>query len=307
MQDWGDALCEALDAQEKSLAAACHLKPGMDAEEFEENLGLLLRWEQVRHLEEMFKGLGGNRANSWTNHVTQARTNMDRRMRTVMETVNSTLYALFGQRRVDDQRAESAYGNLLRELDEPDLVVATTNYDRAAEAALQSLGRQVDTGFRGPPERTRTLQPTGIVADRESTTPVLHLHGAVGWYEREGTVEDHYGDLPYNASLGTPVILYPDPDKDPTSDAFVSLLWAEFRAALDEADAVLALGHSLNDRALVQELSRAAESKKVAITFFSAGGAPRVKEVVADADPIQLDFGPEIEVDRRALAKLATV
>lgn len=181
-----------------------------------------------------------------------------------MRTINATLYDQFGQGRVVDASATAAYSALLNEhLGVTELVIATTNYDRSAEAALHGLGMAVDTGFRAPLGRTPILEPAGLVHEREGRTPVIHLHGAVGWYERGGRIEDHYGDQPYNASLGTPVVLYPDPEKDPTSDAMVSELWREFEHALGSAEHVLLLGHSLHDPALLRVLAPLTRDKPV--------------------------------------------
>jgi hypothetical protein len=58
MADWSNALCEALDSKERHLAAAVHLTSGMSGPEFEKTLGLLLRWEQMRYLEQRFEGAG---------------------------------------------------------------------------------------------------------------------------------------------------------------------------------------------------------------------------------------------------------
>ena len=68
---------------------------------------------------------------------------------------------------------------------DPELMVATTNYDRAGETGLWKMGRQVTTGFPPHPERTATLQPQGMVENRGSLVPFIHLHGAVGWYEMD--------------------------------------------------------------------------------------------------------------------------
>jgi hypothetical protein len=307
MSDWANALCDALDQEEANLASACHLKPGMGGPEFEENLGLLLRWEQVRHLEKRFQDLGGPKAGSHINRVVEARTHMDKRMKVVMRTVNTTLYEQFGQRQIDDNRAKAAYGALLRELDDPKLIFATINYDRSGETALESLGHRVDAGFRGGPHRTPLLQPTGLISERGSKTPVIHLHGAVGWYEDEqnGSVGNHHADLPYNPSLGTPVVLYPDPDKDPTSDAIVSELWTEFNAALEFADSVLVIGHSLHDPALVRALQPVASSKPVVVSYFEADGLAKIEAEIPGAMPVEMKFGPEIEVDKPIRTMLA--
>jgi hypothetical protein len=306
MGDWSDALAEALEDEEERLSEACVLEEGMSPEEFEKSLGLLIRWDQVRHLDERFKWLGGDRAMSLTNEpdVTRARENMNRRMEVVMATVNATLYEQFGLGRVDDERAVAAYQALLRHFGKSELAIATTNYDRSAERALDALGRHVTTGFPPSAQRTPRLRPAGMASDRNSGTPVIHLHGAVGWYERDGNIEDHYGDQPYNPSLGTPAVLYPDPDKDPTSSAYVSLLWTEFRAAMDQADVVLVIGHSLHDRALVDELKRVRGKKPLGVTYFADEEDERISALIGDAIPIQMDFGPEIEVDGKALSRL---
>ncbi len=305
MHDWSDALCKALEQQEPNLARACHLLPGMGGPEFEENLGLLLRWQQVRHLEERFQDLGGAKVGTHVNRVVEARRNIDQRMEIVMQTVNATLYEQFGQDRVDDGRAQATYSSLLQEVSDPeDLILATTNYDRSGESALAALGRDVDAGFRTRPHRTPKLEPAGLVMERRKKTPVIHLHGAVGWYEKEGSVGEHHADQPYNPSLGTPVVLYPDPVKDPTSDATVSELWNEFDTALEVADSVLVIGHSLHDPALVRALQNVAHLKPVVISFFEAESLKRIETEVPDALPVEMDFGPDMEVKSPILPML---
>lgn len=298
MPDWSDALCEALNDREPGLALACHLTPGMEGPQFEENLGLLLRWQQVRHLEERFQGLGGDAPGQFYQRVANARENSKKRLRMMMEAVNMTLYDQFAQHRVDDVRGKEAYGELLEEMGNPELVLATTNYDRAGESALAALGHEIDAGFRAQPLRTPVLEPSGLVSERGSKTPVIHLHGAVGWYEKDGSVVEHHPDQPYNSTLGTPVVLYPDPDKDPTSDAVVSELWLEFNKAIEIAESILVLGHSLNDPALVRALRGASESRPVVISYLGSGGEQTVRTRVPGAIPIEVEFGPQIEAGR---------
>ncbi len=59
MTDWARHLCTALDEREAGLAGACGLRSGASGPAFEESLGLLLRWAQMQHFAERFKGLGG--------------------------------------------------------------------------------------------------------------------------------------------------------------------------------------------------------------------------------------------------------
>lgn len=296
MADWADALCTALDEQEENLALACHLRPGMDGPAFEKNLGLLLRWQQVRHLEERFAGLGGRPIGQPMAQVGKARQLTGRRLTTVMEVLNTTLYEQFGQRRIDDARAAAAYKPLLATLG-PNLIFATTNYDRAGETALTTLGYEIDTGFRNRPHRTPTLEPMELIENRGSKTPVLHLHGAVGWYKKDGDVHEHHADLPYNPSLGTPVVLYPDPDKDPTNDAVVSQLWAAFHNAVEVAEAIVVIGHSLHDPALTRALSEAAHRKPVLISFFSESDAELIAARVPGAGRFELNFDPDQKLE----------
>jgi hypothetical protein len=133
---------------------------------------------------------------------------------------------------------------------------------------------------------------------------VIHLHGAVGWYEQERLVGDHYADQPYNPSLGTPVVLYPDPEKDPTNDAIVSQLWAEFSTALEVADSILVIGHSLHDPALIRALRRVAPSKPVVVSYLGAEDGESVEAAIPGARPVEIDFGPVIEMSKSTRSTL---
>jgi hypothetical protein len=75
--------------------------------------------------------------------------------------------------------------------------------------------------------------------------------------------------LPYNATLGEPALLMPDPKKDPGREAGVSALWTEFREALRRATRVFVAGHSLHDSVLVTELRRAMDAgARTGVTVF---------------------------------------
>jgi len=303
MPDWANALCTALDDEEPSLAAKCGLSEGMGGEQFEEALGLLLRWEQIKYLNSRYAGLTNDPGHFQTLDA-QATT----RLGTIRRVIDQTLYAQFGQHRVDDERATLAYKALLERLDVDQLVLATTNYDRACEAALSRLGRKPDAGFRSDDsESVPKLQVAGLVASarERGSTACLHLHGAVGWYQKDGVVYDFRSGHEYNETLGTPVVLYPDPLKDPTSDAHVAALWEEFRFALTDADHVLVLGHSLHDPALVNAI-RSAKPKKLAVTNMitaNDGGEQRawMGEQLPEAIPMMIDFGPNMRVEEAAV------
>lgn len=307
MSDWSTALSEALDQHEEGLATACHLSPEMSGPEFEASLGELLRWEQVRYLEERFQLLGGPHAHNIPTGVREARGMQDRRMRAVKEILNRTLYEQFGLKRVDNKRAQAAYEKLLQRLENPELAIATTNYDRVAERALWLMDRSVNTGFEEQPPGSPVLKPSGMIERSEGQVPVIHLHGAVGWYEdEEGIVTDFYGDKGYNSTLGTPVVLYPDPEKDPTNEALVRELWLEFRAALGWADRILVLGHSLNDPALVTTLSDFVENTPTVVGCHTDTDLEMCRARLPFAHAAKVDIGPkEIKADH-ALNALMT-
>ena len=67
----------------------------------------------------------------------------------------------------------------------------------------------------------------------------------------------------------------------PTSDAIVSQLWTELDVALEEADAVLVLGHPSRTLALVRHLRNTAAVKPVGITFHN----PEREETIAQVVP----------------------
>lgn len=99
------------------------------------------------------------------------------------------------------------------------------------------------------------------------TVPVLHLHGAVGWYlQRDGHVIHQYADHPYNPTLGVPLFLPPDPLKDPLTNPHVALIWDQFHRALAGATHVLLIRHSLNDPPLVRSIRDHARQAKIGVT-----------------------------------------
>jgi hypothetical protein len=309
MHEWADALCSGLDAAEDGLAKRCRLTPGMGSERFEQALGELLRWEAVKQLNGAFANM-----TDAPGQFQELDAQASARLGVVRRVINDTLYANFGQERVDPARATKAYESLLDRLQVGRLVLATTNYDRSCEAALAKLGRRPHAGFRAEDsESLERLEVTNLVATarEENRTACLHLHGAVGWYLSNGIVYDFKGRHGFNETLGSPVVLYPDPEKDPTSDAHVAALWEEFRTALGETDYVLVLGHSLNDPALIKEL-RTARFEKLAVTFFTGNGPDDeakqnewIEKNLPGAIQIGLDFGPNLKTQSAGIDKFS--
>lgn len=303
MSDWSDALCEALDGVEPNLARAIGLTPGLDGPAFEAALGLVLQWRRLLPIAQRFVGISWDNAGHVPDFMPTSFGHQQRRLDEVVRVVNETLYANFGHESVSDAAAQDAYGRLLEALGAGvQLVVATTNYDLSAESALEGLGFSVKNGFAAPRGRTPVLAPDGLVGGEDQTIPVLHLHGAVGWYGSGGHIFEYPGDQPFNSTLGTPVVLYPDPEKDPTSDANVAALWIEFEKALALADRVLVIGHSLHDPVLARAVEGA--GKPTAVTVWRREDEPlvpsqddieAVRGVLPRASVIGARFGPEPE------------
>jgi hypothetical protein len=316
MPDWANRLCDALDDQEGGLAVAAGLARDMSGTKFENALGTLLRWRELHPLNERFRGLGGPNAGSWTDQIPGHYEREAERLRTIVTTLNHSMYREFGSRRVDSDSAQRAYKTLFDRLQiERPLACVTTNYDPVLEMILPELGFNFDLGFHERPARSAVLRPHGLV-DRalqsDQSVPVIHLHGAVGWYERDGDVLSQPPDQEYNATLGQPAVLYPDPEKDPTRDAVVQALWEEFQVAMEAGTHVLVLGHSLNDPALVDKLRRA-PGCQVAVCVYAHDDPQqqeveygRVRELVPQATVVPCRFGPDPEFTDDALVDWMT-
>jgi hypothetical protein len=316
MGDWSDQLIGALSEKEAKLAQAVGLTPGLAGDEFERRLGAFLRWRETRELAEQFAGFGGPEPGSQETPVIHHRQREDQRIEIVLDVLNHTLYELFGRQRINDDSAEGAYRALLRPFDQSgqsdkgdlrrDLVCVTTNYDMSLEVGLAGRALQVESGFvsRGY-GTTPVLSPAGMLerAREVSRVPVLHLHGAVGWYSDGAEVRQMGMDFAFNDSLGSPVVLYPDPDKDPTRDVLVAELWSEFQEALDQSTHILVVGHSLHDAPLVRLLAQAGARVGVIVYDGVADAVldaelQRVRGLVPDAHVIPGSFGPEPEFSK---------
>ncbi len=296
MGDWAGTLCEALNSRESGLADASQLDPQFDGPQFERALGELLEWDRVRPLEEKFEALGfQNFTGAPKEKVRQARQLTTRRLANIKAAVHSTLYRQFSHVAVDDDKAVSAYRSLLKQLREPGVAIATTNYDRSAESALLRLGHRVVNGFVGEPPRRMVFEPSSLAEMRGQGVTLLHLHGAVGWYERNGEVVLDNAEEEFDASRGSPVVLYPDPRKRPSENVIVAELWRELEVAVERAKRILVIGHSLHDQPLVEILRGRGRSRqqKLAVSCYDAADQKRVKLLLPEAFTFKLDFTPE--------------
>jgi len=224
-----------------------------------------------------------------------------------VEALNETLFREFGGAAVDPIKARDAYASLFSEFDPNDaFAFATTNYDPAIELALRERGIQAKDGFTSAGYESPKLDPSGLVSwpTRDAgAIPVLHLHGAVGWYARDdGTIVRQFPDQPYNPTLGRPAILPPDPNKDPSSNAYVQAIWREFNDAVAGSSHILVLGHSLHDEAVVRELKRRGTGARFAVSHHDE--AERENPLFDNGDVFEgfdgafhywVDFGPDCD------------
>lgn len=269
MPGWAADLCGRLGEHAELLG----LTTEMSSEQFEERLGAFLRF--TRSLPDVadYPGAGvadGGDVEEFSRWFEQA----DETARAVMEAVFTSLHELFGRSRIDADAATTAYGELLARLNAERLYYATTNYDVAAEIALGRLGRRPYTGldaswFSGEPQH---LHLDDLLANDTQRTPVLHLHGCVGWYiADDGSPIATEPDAEFSAELGTPALLLPDPDKV-YDDVVSEAIWRQFSVALSQTDLVLVVGHSLADPQLRNALAEVPD-EKLGITIHALPGA----------------------------------
>lgn len=265
MTDWSNSLLEEIETIETGLAKAIHLEPDLAGDDFEQRLGEFLALDSSISLAERFSTLGMTVFGAQEPYIFDWSNRARSRFSQIVETIRTNLYSNFGYERFDDDLAKSAYEGLLSALaaagaNAPHLWFATTNYDCAIEAAFRLLKFQVMDGFPESGLRTPVLDAQGIAhSSLQSTgiTPVLHLHGAVGWYAKPtGNIQRLPPDQPYNATLGTPALLLPDNTKSAASLVGGEILWREFEQMLENSTHVMFLGHSLNDKHLVEVVRR---------------------------------------------------
>jgi hypothetical protein len=130
----------------------------------------------------------------------------------------------------------------------------------------------------------------------------------VGWYrDGDGRILALPPRGPFNAIVGEPALLLPQPDKDYAEYEFVQSLWHQFSVAIGQAERILVVGHSLNDLRLVQQL-RNASPDKVGVTIRH--GLPDdelheaeqwVRAQLPGAHVIPMTFGPEPVIDPAAV------
>lgn len=265
MGDWSDSLLKKV-ASIPGGRDFIGLEPGLQGIEFEQRLGRFLRLAQLfpdiepildASILQPIPGISGPQP--LRNWHQQTRNYLEQ----CLAAIHAALYENFGWDRTLPQAAVQPYRNLLQALrvaPPQSLVYATTNYDRIGEAVLDKLGWRTDCGerttFSGPGTGgQQTIDVDRLIDGPSRYTPVLHLHGAVGWYRRQtdGSLLVAGGTM-YQVDFGVPLVMLPDPEKDYEAEPVIQSLWKQFGEALQRAKRVLVLGHSLSDPGLVEAL-----------------------------------------------------
>jgi hypothetical protein len=322
MGDWSDSLVAKLE-REWSYLEATGLSRGLDGAAFEAQLGKFLRQvdaiaqskdllassakftgvPQQLALQLQGQGVFAEWHNQMTHHFGQ-----------ITDLIHQSLYEEFAEKQTNTFAADACYRNLFLKLGvgrDTSFVYATTNYDPLAEHAIRAYGRLPDAGS---PLLEQGAADAELIVDNllggiGRFTPVLHLHGCVGWYRRpDGNVRS-LSTTKHQSGFGTPIVMLPDPDKVYDKDDVINTLWREFALALRRAKRVLVLGHSLNDAFLLRSLvDNVWPYERIAVTGLPdqldrEGLAPSGREVedkVRDAfgggpSMVPLAFGSEAD------------
>ncbi len=318
MADWRVSLRQQLDknapgaASALGLAGPCADDPGID---FEKRIGEFLAWRRSLPTIKPLLRLGMPNFDDPSPDLSKWFLQNEHRAEQLLGEIHRSLYDNFDILRVSTVAAEKAYRGLIRDTlgitEDASLIVATTNYDPSAEIGLFGLGRRPYWGEDSAHYGTRPVHTSDLLSQVPSRTPILYLHGRVGWYRQSGEVVAHDLRQPFNDTL-EPALLLPDPNKSYKDDRVVGEIWRAFEVALKSASRVLILGHSLHDDELVNMIRSHARSEHVAITAcFEAGSNPedvykefeRLQELVPGSHFVRGRFGPDSAIEDGALAK----
>jgi hypothetical protein len=294
MNDWAGLLVDDLEVELPGVSSVIGLGHDMGGEQFEANLGQWLKFAQAIPLVDRFIWFGAAIVGQPWQPIHDWMPMTKQRIEIVTNVLRRNLYASFGDT-LDPSLAQKVYGAFLGHLGPGQLMCATTNYDMALEVAFDRLGKKVRDGFRRPDNyHDFTFDPEGLGEweddGNNKTVDVLKLHGSVGWYKESDRVYRMSYTARFNPTLGDPVFLPPDPEKEPTSDATVGFLWNAFEKALAGASHALVIGHSLHDAALVRELGKVSKRAKVIV----ASRHPEALDIskIPGARRETLEFGP---------------
>lgn len=321
MTDWATSLRAVVDKEHPGAAEVIGLRPELPGDQFETNLGEFLAFQHSLDLVNRMAPLGNDIANQprqpyfidWHLRATN-------RAAAIVEIIRRNLFENFGSGQINRDSARTSYGELfefLESLAPTTFALATTNYDPAIEIALTGLGFHPDDGFTAIPYTSSVLEPSGM-AERawgeKGIVPVLHLHGAVGWYrDDKNRVVRYEADLGYNSTHGAPALVLPDSTKTAESFKEGVGLWLEFENLLKSCTHVLFVGHSLHDGHLVKAVRDA--RKPVAVGCFSGDpslteseslfkkSSVELKRLMPEAHVVPMTFGPNGNIRHQSLVE----
>ena len=317
MSDWCASMAQELAEGPAGYLQATGLRHDLDGPAFERQLGTFLQatqaFDRIRgflapsvEFQVLVQPVSPSQLKTWQETT---RHHLDQ----IIQIIYGSLYRSFGSPSLDILKAWAAYSPLLTHFGvyagTGGLVVATTNYDVLAEAALGAGGFRVDCGETPSPQRTneRTVESAGLLRGMPRYTPVLHLHGRTGWYRPRGSAQVQSTDsATHEAGFGTPVVLLPDLEKDYAGDEFIAGIWSDFRESLQRARRVLVLGHSLHDAKLVESIRENIELGRVGVAWHSGPTASaterldlesKVRTELAGAQTFGIDFTEPLDFD----------
>jgi hypothetical protein len=239
-------------------------------------------------------------------------------LRQVVEKIRESLYELFAGRNLSAVGAAAAYRHLFDaiglDVRTSRWVYATTNYDVLAENVITQLGGRPDWGELPDvvgSTAERRLDVDYLIDSIPRSTPVLHLHGRVGWYRRPDGSVYATGTTKHNEGYGVPIVMLPDLNKVYGDDQVISSLWNQFENALSRAHRVFVLGHSLHDEPLIQAIHAHVEPWRVMVSVLANEDHPETvhddaKSVMEVIDAhrwmhVPLRFGRGLEHTREAI------
>gem|GEM_PF-3919235 len=270
MPAWASSLVDRLGDHYASILG---LTPNMPGPEFEATLGRFLEFQRALPKIKEYGLLGsvpppgGEIIDfmTWYERAVQLSKGLN-------AAIWQNLFDLFALDQIDTHRAHRTYMKLHQDLRSPDdngpesyISHVTTNFDTAIEAAIQieaETDKKIEllTGFAQQPGLGDDLWAPNLLNDgRLNGTcryPVLHLHGAVGWYYSDDGIRRRPSTDRFDDSLKLePALLLPDDQKNPeTFSVPLRQVWEEFKVLLAGCTHIVVIGHSLGDAHIVKAI-----------------------------------------------------
>lgn len=188
----------------------------------------------------------------------------------------------------DRENAELIWGSLVESLRNRRTPVFTTNYDFAIEEIADDHGITVVDNFKPGRHGRRFWDHSLRSFDKEGLT-IVKLHGSVDWYATQDRAEIEKLELSARRNReGIPVervAIFPTRFKDIYETYFFSL-YKKFLDALDGAQTLIVVGHSLRDeyiRAAIRECFRRPDFRLIYIGPSIPSALQNLR--LADKDP----------------------